>query len=182
MNQPNPTPIPSERPADPMTAADGARLYNLIEQFIKGKLEEDRKISQRVASIQGYQLDILSRLERVEIGLSASRAGRLEAELKEAELEKDIAESNLEKIKAKLDIKREVKDQTLDTQEKIKTVAANTYANIEEKKRAEYQAWTIDLKRATIKAVVTALAVAGVFSALGFIWWLILLFVNRGGP
>src|SRR5688572_4458729 len=176
----NPTP-PPERPADPFTAKDGAQLYSLFDKFQKDVLEQLRGLSNRVAAMQGNQLDIMDLLTRVESGLSSSRSGRLDAELKEAELEREVAERTLRALEEKLNIKREVKDKTLDTEQKIQTVASTTYANLEEKRRAERDAKIEELKWNAIKAVVGALSVAGSFSIIAFLWWLFQQYINRGG-
>jgi len=173
----NPTP-PPERPADPFTAKDGAQLYSLFDKFQKDVLQQLSDLSN---TLKGNQLDIIDLLSQVAAGLSSSRSGRLDAELKEAELEREAAEWNLRAIEEKLNIKREVKDKTLDTEQKIQTVASSTYASLEEKRRADREAKIEELKWNAIKAVVGALSVAGSFSIIAFLWWLFQQYINRGG-
>ena len=178
----NPTPIPSARPADPMTAADGAQLFTKLDNLSKEIFDQVRGLSNRLAIVEGNFSKILDLLSRIDAGLSISRSGRVDAELRETEIEKDLVEKQLRAIEEKLNIKRAVKDTAIDTQERIQTVAASTFASLEDKKKVAREAKIEELKWGTLKAVVGALAVGGSLSLVGFLWWLFQQYVNRGGP
>lgn len=157
-----------KRPADPMTAQDGAKIMTAV-----GELNQTvSAFSNRIALIQGSQLQIIELLTRIDGSLSLNRAGRIEVELREAELEFDIAERQLNAIKEKLDLKKNVNNQTVDTQEKIRTASATIYADLERQKKDEEAKYWLDVRRSIIKAVLISLSVAGVSGAIAFIWWL----------
>jgi hypothetical protein len=177
----SPNSVP-ERPADPMTSQDGARLYAMVENYFKEINNQIKGLSGMIASLQRQQIESLSLLNIIESGLSQSRVNRLEIEVREAELERERAEKNLEVMKERLHIKQEVKDKSVSTNERIQAVTASTVADLEQKRRESSAAFRVDLGRSMVKAVLTALAVSGTFGTLAFIWWLIQLYVNQGGP
>jgi hypothetical protein len=174
--------LPIQRPADPFTAQDAARLFDLIQQGFKKIGGDISDLSNRVAVTQKNYLEILERIEKVQEGLSENRIGRLELELREAEIEREIAERNLRLAEEKVNIKETQKDKQIDTHERMKAVAAEAHIDIERKRKESNEAFILDVRRSIIKAVLVSLSVAGVTGAIGFIWWLFQLYVNRGGP
>lgn len=170
------------RPADPFTAQDGARLFTLIDTGLKrisSLLEEQ---SNRLAIMQRNDIKILEILNIIEDGLTTSRMGRLELEIQETERERDIAEAALRAVEEKLNLKVTAKDQTAGTDEKIKVAAQAAYTDIEKRRKEEEAAFQTDLKRSILKAILISLSVGAVSGFLGFIWWLVQLYLSRGAP
>ncbi len=172
MTQPNKS-IERDRPSDPFTAQDAARLFALIDGIRKDVVEKTEELEERIISLQGQA-------GRIEGSLSENRIGRLELELREAEIDLKNAERNRRGLEEKLNIKKDAVSHSTDTHEKIQTISA--YAELEKKKRESDEAFRIDLKRGAIKAAVNVLVGGGVLSIVGFFWWLVQLYVNRGGP
>jgi hypothetical protein len=165
----------SARPGDPMTAQDGAHLQTSVQELtdmVKG-------FSNRIANLQMSDIRILELLSQIETGLSESRVGRLEAELKEVEIERNIAEQRYRAMEEKLEIKKNANVVAVDTNEKIKVATKSIYDDLQKQKDDEEAAFWKDLKRSIIKAVLISLAVGGMGSVVGFLWWLVMLYVNR---
>lgn len=167
------------RPGDPFTAQDATYLYALINRMMKEIKAELEMIRERLAVQQKNHIDMLELLNVIESGLSESRVGRLEIEVMETELEKELAERQLRAVEEKLNRKQAVKDQQIDTHEKIKQAAAVAYADLEKKRKEADEAYRLEVKRGIIKAVLQALAVSATFGTIAFVWWLIQMYVNR---
>lgn len=158
-----------------MTAQDGAQILTAVQELtalIQG-------FSNRIAILQQNNLTILEYLARIDSGLAETRAGRLEIELRETEMERDLAEQRLKSLEEKLDLKKNVSHQAADTKEKIRQGSAAVIADLERQRRDEFDAWLRGLKRDIVKAVLISLSVGGVTAAIAFIWWLIQLYINR---
>jgi hypothetical protein len=165
----------SARPADPMTAQDGARIQTSVQELsdlVKG-------FSNRIANLQMSDIRILELLSQIESGLSESRVGRLEAELKEVEIERNIAEQRYRAMEEKLEIKKNANVVAVDTNEKIKAATKSIYDDLQKQKEEDEAAFWKDLRRSIVKAVLISLSVGAVTGTVGFIWWLVMLYVNR---
>lgn len=173
----NPTP----RPGDPFTAQDGARLFAELSSIVERMKEDLRTVKGATATLQSQHLTILEAIARVERGLASSRFDRLELELREAELEKEVAEKNLKAKEEKLEKKREVKDHTIDTQDRFKTVASATYEEIEEKKRKDREAKIEDIKLGALKTLVNWGVIGIVGVVVSFILFLFRMYIT-GNP
>lgn len=169
------------RPGDAFTAQDGAYLYALIDRVRKEIEAELSNINARLAVAQKNHIEMLETLNIIETGLSEQRVGRLEIEVKETELELAIAEQRRKAVEEKLALKKDVKDNQIDTNEKIKAAATAAYSDLEKKKKESDEAFFMDLRRSIIKAVLISLAVSGTAGVMAFIYWLFMLYVNRGG-
>lgn len=174
----NPTP----RPQDPFTAQDGARLFASINQELKAIASALTMISGTLSNILNKEITTLEQLSRIEEGLSGSRITRLEQEVKEAELELARAEAAKLAAEEKLRLKAEVKDSSIDTQERLRRVASNQWEDLERQKRAAQDAKIQDLKWSVIKAVVTWGSVGLLGIIIAFLWYLVQGYINRGGP
>jgi Fic family protein len=163
------------RPTDPMTAQDGAQILAKVQSLS----DTVSQFSNQIALLQRNEITMLELLAKIDSGLSETRVGRLEAELRETELERDLAEQHLRAVEERLTIKKNVSDQAVDTNEKIRAAAATMYADLEQqKKKGEADYW-LDIRRSITKTVLITLSVGGVSAVLGFVWWLIQLYVNR---
>lgn len=149
MTQPN---KPLERPADPMTAQDAAQLFTLIDGIKKELIEKIDELEGRITSIQNHA-------SRIEGSLSENRVGRLELELRDAEIDLQEADRKRWALEEKLNIKKEAVSHSTDTHEKIKAISA--YAELEKKRRESDAAFQIELKRGAIKAAVNVLVGGG---------------------
>jgi hypothetical protein len=170
------------RPGDPFTAQDGARLFGEFNAIAEGMRRDIATIKGAVATLQNQHLTILEALGEISRGLSSSRFDRLAVEIRDAELELEVAEKNLKAKEEKLEKKKEIKDHTIDTQDRFKTVASSTYEEIEEGKKRARQAKIDDLKFSALKAVITWGSVGAVALVFSFIWFLIQQYINRGSP
>jgi chromosome segregation ATPase len=171
-----------QRPSDPLTALEAAGLFAQIKDLAKDYRQELQRIRAQLATINKQHLEILETLARIEAGSSASRIDRLEIELKEAELDKEAAELALQKAQEKLNIKQDVRKHTLDTQERIKEVAAGAIVDLEKRRQAEREERFRDIKWSAVKAIIVTGAVGLAAGVFGFVWWLIQLYVSRGSP
>lgn len=173
---------PPPRPVDPLTSQDGIRLFSMIDgnmRKISSTLEE---LSNRLAINQKNDIKILEILNIIEEGLTSSRMGRLELEIKETERERDLAEAAYRAAQDKLNLKQIAKEGTQGTDERIKNAAKEAYTDIEKVKKQDREKWLEDLRRSIIKAVLISFAVSGSAGVVGFIWFLIQLYLNRAGP
>jgi hypothetical protein len=170
------------RPTDPMTAQDGAHVIAEAQKILS-EITTIRDLvngfSNRIAVLQRNNADILEVLARIDSGLAENRVGRLEAELRETELERDLAERRLKILDEKIDIKKSATIQGVDTNDKIRAASASMIADLERQKKEENEAYWRDVSRSIIKAVLISLSVGGVSAIIGFIWWLVMLYVNR---
>jgi hypothetical protein len=173
---------PPPGPIEPFTARDGVRLFSVIDSMTKRISSSLEEQSNRLAIIQKSGIEMTELLRLIEAEFSESRIGRLELEIQEAERERDIAERNLKAVEEKLLQKQSVKDQNVDTNERIKSAAAAAYSDLEKKKKESSEAFLLDLKRSIVKAVLTTLAVGAVSGTIAFIWFLVQLYLNRGAP
>lgn len=172
---PNPTP----RPQDPFTAQDAARAFASLELKIDKLIESLGIMSGTLANILNKEITTLEQLSRIEEGLSGSRIGRLEQEIREAELEREVAEAALRKAEDKLRLKSEVKEKTVDTQEHLRQVASSAYQDLEKQRRAEIDAKIQDLKWTIIKTLAVSSAI-GIAAAIGRFLWFLVETYNRG--
>jgi hypothetical protein len=167
--------IHNSRPTDPMTAQDGAQILAEVQTLS----DTVSQFSNQIANMQRNEITMLELLSKIDSGLAETRVGRLEAELRETELERDLAEQHLRALEEKLTIKKNVSDQAVDTNEKMRAAAATLYADLEQqKKKGEADYW-LDIRRSITKTVLITLSVGGVSAGLGFVWWLIQLYINR---
>ena len=118
-------------------------------------------------------------LARIDSGLAENRVGRLEAELRESELDRDMAEQRLKAAEEKLNLKRNTSVEAVDTKEKIRAASTAIYADLERQKKENEAAFWTDVKRTIIKGVLVTLSISGVTGAIAFIWWLFMLYLNR---
>lgn len=160
--------LEKNKPTDPLTALDGAKILteiqhgnNLIQQF-----------SNRMAIIQGQQLEILKLLAHIDASSSETRTTRVEGELKELELERQSLEGRLKMMDEKLAIKKDTQVATINTDEKIRKMTGEMMKSMEEQKKGEYEQKVQDLKFSMLKAVLISLSVGGVGSIVAFLWWL----------
>lgn len=163
------------RPTDPMTAQDGAHIQTSIQELtdlVKG-------FSNRIANLQLSNIQIVELLARIDSGLAENRVGRLEAELRESELDRDMAEQRLKAAEEKLNLKRNTSVEAVDTKEKIRAASTAIYADLERQKKENEAAFWTDVKRTIIKGVLVTLSISGVTGAIAFIWWLFMLYLNR---
>jgi hypothetical protein len=163
------------RPTDPMTAQDGVQILTQVRELtdiIKG-------FSNRISVLQNNNITILEVLARIDSGLAGSRAGRLEAELREMELEKELAERRLKVVEEKLEIKKNESSQSSDTNEKIRAGTASVIADLEKQRKENADAFWLDVRRSIVKGVLVTLSVGAVTATLAFIWWLVMLYMNR---
>jgi hypothetical protein len=173
------------RPTDPMTAQDGAQVIAEAQKIlseIKTIRDLVNGFSNRIATLQRNNADILEVLARIDTGLAENRIGRLEAELRETELERDLAERRLKILDEKVDIKKNATIQGVDTNDKIRAASASMIADLERQKKEDDEIYWRDVKRSSIKAIVISLSVGGVSAIIGFVWFLVQLYLNRGGP
>lgn len=166
-----------QRPTDPFTAKDGAALFIELKRVEARIVTEILGLSNRIATLQRDYTQIREGLLRIEGGLSDSRVARLELEVRETELEKEVAERNLQAIEEKLSRKQSIKASSVDTNERIQKVAAGAWEDLEKKRREAQAAYITDLKRSVIKAALSALTVLIMTAIGGFIWWLIQLYI-----
>jgi len=170
------------KPMDSFTAQDGARLFSMIDAGLKRISSSFEEFSNRLAITNRQNLEILNLLRLIEAESNESRVGRLQLEIEEAERERDIAERNLKAIEEKLNQKQNIKDQNVDTGEKLKAAAASALSDLDKKKKESSEAFLLDLKRSIVKAVLVSLSIGAVTGAIAFIWWLFQLYLNRGTP
>ena len=166
------------RPTDPMTAQDGVRIQTSVKELsdlVKG-------FSNRIANLQMSDIKILELLSQIEAGLSESRVGRLEAELKEWRSSGTLPNRDTRPMEEKLEIKKSANVVAVDTNEKIKVATKTIYEDLQKQKEEEESAWQKDLTRSIVKAVLISVSVGAVGSVVGFVWWLVQLYLNRGGP
>lgn len=169
-----------QRVTDSFTAKDGARLFIMISDLskrIEGELQTSRA---QIAILNEKIISILETQSRIEAGLSDSRITRLELDLRDAELERDAAEIALRKAEEKLTLKKDVKDASIDTQEKLKNVATSALESVERQKQAARSARWEDLKWSIVKAIAISLSVGFAGAAVAFIWRLVLW--SQGNP
>jgi hypothetical protein len=175
---PNPTPPP--RPGDPFTAQDGLRLYDLINSMSKRQSSSIDTLASQITTIHKLMIELNALAQVIEEGLTENRVGRLEMELREAMLEKEVAERNLKAKEEKLNLKQSVKENnSVDTQERMNIAAAKAYAEIEKKEKETRDVFVLDLKRSIIKAVLVSLAIGATSGTLAFLWWLFQQYINR---
>jgi chromosome segregation ATPase len=174
-NKPIERQVEEARPSDPFTAHDGARLLASMLS-IKGEL------SDRMTDIENLLKTLQGNAARIEGSLSETRVERLERELREAELEKEEAETRMRNLEEKIKIKSDAVNQSTDTYERIKAVSVSAYADLEKKRQESRAARIEEIKWGAIKAAAGALAVSGALGIVAFIWFLVQLFLNRGGP
>jgi len=163
------------RPTDPMTAQDGVQILTQVRELtdiVKG-------FSNRISVLQSNNITILEVLARIDSGLAGTRAGRLEAELREVEIEKDLAEQRLRALQEKLEIKKNESSQSSDTNEKIRAGTASVIADLEKQRKENSDAFWLDVRRSIIKGVLVTLSISAVTATLAFIWWLVQLYVSR---
>lgn len=166
---------PTPRPGDPFTAQDAAKAFDNLSR-------ELRSFSSQIPSILNRQIEILETLSRIEEGLTGSRISRLEQEVREAELELERAQASQRAAEERLKLKSEVKETSIDTQERLNRVAAHKYEEIEREKRSRRDAQIADLKFSVIKAVVTWGAI-GIVALIGSVlWYLLQEYLSRGSP
>lgn len=177
-----PNGAPQERPQDPMTARDGANLYNLVEKYFKDISGALRDMSGRLATVEKNQLDTLETVNLIDAGASQSRVNRLQIDLKESELELAQAERAVEALREKLTLKEDIKNQSVDTNERIQSAAASAVNTLDAKRRESRSVFLADLKITFIKGVVGFLAISISGGVLAFVFFLIQLYLNRGSP
>ena len=168
---PNPTP----RPNDLFTAQDASKAFADLALELRG-------IRKLLSDVLSKQIMDLEQLSRIEEGLSGSRINRLEQEVREAELELERAEASRRTAEERLKLKSEVKENNIDTQEKLKRIAASSYEDLEKQRRADQEAFKKDIVRGAVKYVVNGLAMGGTLAVLAFLWYLVQLYMSRGGP
>lgn len=178
LEEPHPTP----RPSDPFTSQDGARLFAQISQDLAKISASLGTISGTLANILNKQIIGLEQLNRIEAGLSGSRINRLEQEVKEAELELERAETARKLAEDKLRLKSEVKDNNVNTQERLQQVANTAFEKLEREKRAERDSKIQDLRWTIIKAVATWGAIGIVGLIVAVIGFIIRLYFMQGNP
>lgn len=171
-----------DRPSDPMSAQDGARLYNLIDNYFKGLNERIGDLSARLSKVEKNQIDTLGIVNLIDAGASQSRVNRLQMDLKESELELQQAEAAVEALRTKLALKENIKNQSVDTNERIQSAAASAVSTLEAKKRESRAVFLADLKITFVKGVVGFLAISISGGVLAFVFFLIQLYLNRGSP
>jgi predicted nucleotidyltransferase component of viral defense system len=174
-NKPIDRQIEQDRPSDPFTAQDAARLFASIDGIKKEVMEKIGELEKRIIAVQGHAA-------RIESSQSETRVGRLELELMEAEKDLEIAERNRRNLEEKINLKKEAVTHSADTNEKIKVVAVGAFADLEKQRREANAAKLYDLKWSAIKAGVNVLAGGAALGIVAFIWFLVQLFLNRGGP
>lgn len=170
---------PPPRPADPMTALDGARLLTMItavEARLNGSIGE---LSNRLASLQRQMIEMSNLVRLIEADTSNTRIKRLELEIEEAEQEKQAAENRLRIAEERLAKKQTIKDENVDTGERLKAVAAAAISDAERQRKETDAAFLIDLKRSILKAVLISLSVSAVGGLIAFFWFLAQLYLNR---
>ena len=163
------------RPTDPMTDQDGVQILTQVRELI----DIVRGFSNRISVLQNNNITILEVLARIDSGLAGTRAGRLETELREVELEKDLAERRLKVLEEKLELKKNESSQSSDTNEKIRAGTASVIADLEKQRKENEAAFWLDVRRSIIKGVLVTLSVGAVTGTIGFIWWLVMLYMNR---
>ena len=164
-----------QRPSDLMTAKDAALLFSSIDKKVDG-------FSDRLDRIEEDIEDILRGVIRIDQGLAATRYDRLEIELREIDIKKQEAERNLESLKETLALKQEAKDKTADTNERIKVGAVTVFTDLEKKAQERRAALINDIKMTALKAAVGVAAAGLTGTIFAFIWWLVMLYANRGAP
>ena len=163
------------RPTDPITAQDGVQILTQVKEL----REIIMGFSNRISVLQNNNLTILEVLARIDSGLAGTRAGRLEAELREVELDKDLAEQRLKALQEKLEIKKNESSQSLDTNEKIRAGTASVIADLEKQRKENESAFWLDVRRSIIKGVLVTLSISAVTATLAFLWWLVMLYLSR---
>lgn len=176
-DEPHPTP----RPEDPFTSRDGARLFTELSRELAKLNNLITTNNGTLANILNKEIQLLEQMNRIEAGLSGSRINRFEQELREAELERDRVLKSLETAEERLKLKAAAKDTQVNTQERLEMLANKAYEKLEEERRSEGEAFRRDLSRGALKSIVNGLAFSGALAVLGFIWFLIQLYLNRGG-
>lgn len=170
IDEPHPTP----RPQDPFTAQDATKAFAALTS-------ELRSIKDLLANILNKEIATLEQLSRIEESSSGSRIARLEQEFREAEIERELAEAALHKAEERLQAKSALKENTIDTQERLNRLAKSSYEDLERQKRAERDSKIADLKFSALKAVITWGAVGIVGLVLAFIWFYVRLYIT-GSP
>jgi len=173
---------PPPRPADPLTAQDGLRLFTLIndgQKRLEGLFSE---LSNRLATMQAQVIRIAGKVDVIAEDTAHNRNKRFELELEEAEREKEIAEAALHAIEQKIAKKQNLKDETQDTGERLKLIAASALSEAESQKKKSREERFEDLRWSVTKAVVTWGAIGLVGFVFAVIWFLVQLYLNRGGP
>lgn len=159
------------------TAQDGIRLAEQLRQDFKGLAGQLSQIQALLATSQKNQIAMMEDITTIQAGLSESRFTRLELELREAELERDAAERNLRNIEKKVEIKQNVRDEQIDTHERIRQAATGALLDLEKQKKESDAAFYLELRRMVIKTIVVGVT-GGI---LAFIAWLIRLYITQGG-
>jgi len=170
------------KPMDSFTAQDGARLFSMIDAGLKRISSSFEEFSNRLAITNRQNLEILNLLRLIEAESNESRVGRLQLEIEEAERERDIAERNLKAIEEKLNQKQNIKDQNVDTGEKLRAAAVAVVTDIDKQKNEKNAARLEDIKWTAIKTVITIVVGGMATGFIAFIWFLVQLYLNRGTP
>lgn len=173
---------PTPRPADPFTSQDGLRLYSLIDSGFKRLEPLLSDFSNRLATMQLQIIKTNDMVKLIEADTADNRIKRLEIEIEEAERERQAAELALRSAQEKLQKRQTVKDENNDTGERLKQIAASAVTDAESKKKQSREEKLDEIKWAAVKAIATMLAVGFATGVIGFAWFLVQLYLNRGAP
>lgn len=183
---PPPSSLSEQRPADPFTAQDGARLFTAIDAFskrVESAIEkEGRETRNAIAGLMKNIITLLEAQARIEAGLVDSRVNRLELDLQEAEIERAQAEEALRKAEEKLSGRQAVKDKTIDTQDRLRTIASSALADVEKQREDERRKRLDDIKLSMLKTALNWGVVAIIVFVMGFLGYLFRLYITSGSP
>jgi uncharacterized protein YPO0396 len=172
----------AQRPEDTFTAKDGARLFGLIDSLSKRVENELKTVREQVTAIYETIIKIQEAQSRIENGLAETRVDRLELELQEAKLELERAEVTKKTVEEKIQLKQDVKDKSIDTKDRVPALVAESIDARERREQEEKRKKIEDLKWTMIKSAATWGTVGAIGLLVSFVWFLIRLYMDRGGP
>jgi chromosome segregation ATPase len=168
--------LDQQRPSDPLTAADAARLLDEMKKSIREELQPNAGI---MASLQRTQLHILEILKALSADLAETRVRRLEEELFEVEREREILQERIRIVDEKKKMKESDAVGAADTNEKMKKAAESTYAERERTEQEQRAAVWRKRWDAVVTAVLVTTSVGFVGALLTAIGWFILFYINN---
>lgn len=185
----NPTPLP-ERPADPMTAADGAQLFTKLENFSKEiftMMEQSNKktaevlsdLSNRLATTQRDVINMRDTVSAVSQDFAATRVQRLQQEIADQEKEKQILEQRIKVVNEKLEEKKTNTVSAINTTDRMKQAAEVTFEERERFEKEQRAAAWAKRRETILTAVMVSLSVGFVGSLVAAIWWFVMFYVNN---
>lgn len=165
-----------QRPNDPMTATDAMRLIDAVKITLH---EELQQVNARMANIQGAMITMSEIMQSLSADLSNTRIKRLQEEMFEVDQEKEILEKRLNIVLAKKDMKNKDTPAAVDTNERFKNLAVSTYLEKEKLEAEKKSEWWRDTFRQAGRTIIITLSVSGVLGLLGFLWWVVQLYLAR---